>query len=43
MKHVTIAAVERERDSYTLVNKSIVIFKINKINKLIKDSFKKCA
>ncbi len=39
MKHVTIAAVER----YTLVNKSIVIFKINKINKLIKDSFKKCA
>lgn len=41
MKLVTAVAVKRE--SYTLVNKSIVIFKINKINKLIKDSFKKCA
>lgn len=35
----TIATVERKRESYTLVNKGVVVLASNKIEKIIQDSF----
>lgn len=39
----TVATVYIERESYTLVNKDVVVLASNKIRKIIQDSFIKYA